>query len=276
MADRPAAPPDPYVAGPPGPSPGRCSLAVGAPGRGLLVAVDRRPAPRPPRRPPRPRRPTHRRATACRRSATSSSSCWRTRITPTPSATRRPIPTWPPMLPASGAQLSEYHAIGHFSNDNYIALDLRPGAQSGQPVRLPGVRRLPGAAPPSPADGQIDGSGCVFPASVPTVADQLDAAHLTWKAYMQDMGNVPSRESAVCGHPAVGARRPHPDGGPRRRLRHPARPVRLLPLDHRRHRAVRRPRRPPRLADRCPARLGTSPAPPASPPTWRRSPPPRT
>jgi len=39
-----------------------------------------------------------------------------------------------------------------------------------------------------------------FPTSVPTVADQLDAAHLTWKAYMQDMGNDPTRESAVCGH----------------------------------------------------------------------------
>ena len=55
------------------------------------------------------------------------------------------------------------------------------------------------------ADGQIAGSGCVFPTSVPTVADQLDAAHLTWKAYMEDMGNVPTRESAVCGHPAVGS-----------------------------------------------------------------------
>ena len=47
--------------------------------------------------------------------------------------------------------------------------------------------------------------GLRLPHPVPTVADQLDAAHLTWKAYMQDMGNVPTRESAVCGHPAVGA-----------------------------------------------------------------------
>ena len=45
----------------------------------------------------------------------------------------------------------------------------------------------------------------MFPASVPTVAGQLDAAHLTWKAYMQDMGNDPAREPAVCAHPAVGA-----------------------------------------------------------------------
>ena len=44
----------------------------------------------------------------------------------------------------------------------------------------------------------------MFPDSVPTVADQLTPAHLTWKAYMQDMGNDPTRESAVCGHPTVG------------------------------------------------------------------------
>ena len=55
------------------------------------------------------------------------------------------------------------------------------------------------ASVPVASDGQIGGSGCVFPTSVPTVADQLDAAHLTWKAYMQDMGNDPpaSRPSAA-------------------------------------------------------------------------------
>ena len=55
------------------------------------------------------------------------------------------------------------------------------------------------------ADGQISDSGCVFPASVPPWPTSWTGAHLTWKGYMQDMGNVPSRESAVCGHPAVGA-----------------------------------------------------------------------
>ncbi len=33
----------------------------------------------------------------------------------------------------------------------------------------------------------------------------MDQAHLTWKGYMEDMGNIASRESAVCGHPAVGS-----------------------------------------------------------------------
>ncbi len=54
------------------------------------------------------------------------------------------------------------------------------------------------------AAGQIDDSGCVYPATVPTVATQLSDAHRTWKAYLQDMGNIPSRESPVCGHPVVG------------------------------------------------------------------------
>ena len=55
------------------------------------------------------------------------------------------------------------------------------------------------------ADGQITDSGCVFPTSVSTLANQLDQAHLSWKGYMEDMGNIASRESAVCGHPAVGS-----------------------------------------------------------------------
>ena len=55
------------------------------------------------------------------------------------------------------------------------------------------------------SDGQISDSGCVFPTSVTTLANQLDQAHLTWKGYMEDMGNIASRESPVCGHPTVGS-----------------------------------------------------------------------
>ena len=42
------------------------------------------------------------------------------------------------------------------------------------------------------------GSGCVYPAGVPTVADQLTAAGKTWKGYMEDMGTP-------CRHPQLGA-----------------------------------------------------------------------
>jgi hypothetical protein len=99
------------------------------------------------------------------------------------------------VLPSSGAQLSEYHAIGHFSNDNYIALISGQAPNPDNQSDCQVFSDFPASATVA-ADGQISDSGCVFPSTVPTVADQLDAAHLTWKAYMQDMGNVPSRESA--------------------------------------------------------------------------------
>ena len=55
------------------------------------------------------------------------------------------------------------------------------------------------------------GVGCVYPRSVPTLPDQLEAAGLSWKAYMEDMGNNPRRERATCGHVAIGA--PDPTQG---------------------------------------------------------------
>ncbi len=106
-------------------------------------------------------------------------------------------------LPAAGALLPNYYGIGHFSNDNYVALI---SGQAPNPLNQADCLQyvdFPSTATIAP-NGQISDSGCVFPTSVTTVANQLDQAHLTWKGYMQDMGNIPSRESAVCGHPTVG------------------------------------------------------------------------
>src|SRR5262249_45291275 len=92
-------------------------------------------------------------------------------------------------LPGRGALLTNYYATGHESNDNYISL------VSGQP---------PNAA--NQADCQVfddfvggvtlpngveSGVGCVYPASVPTIGNQLSAHGMGWKAYMEDMGNDP-------------------------------------------------------------------------------------
>ncbi|HEX7459673.1 MAG TPA: alkaline phosphatase family protein [Acidimicrobiales bacterium] len=107
-------------------------------------------------------------------------------------------------LPSSGALLSDYYGIGHNSNDNYIALISGQAPNPSNQADCPVFADFPGTATVA-ADGQISGSGCVFPSAVPTVANQLTDAHLTWKGYMEDMGNIPTRESAVCGHPAVGS-----------------------------------------------------------------------
>ncbi len=106
-------------------------------------------------------------------------------------------------LPALGAELTQYYGIGHFSNPNYIALLSGQAPNPANQADCQVFADFPAGSAVG-TGGQIAGSGCVFPQNVPNVATQLDAAHLTWKAYMQDMGNVPTRESAVCGHPEVG------------------------------------------------------------------------
>jgi len=106
-------------------------------------------------------------------------------------------------LPAQGVLLTQYYGTGHASLDNYIAMisgqaatpQTRNDCQTYADFVLTGVT----------SDGQAIGSGCVYPSSIKTIADQLRAAHKTWRAYMGDMGNDPKRESATCGHPALNA-----------------------------------------------------------------------
>ncbi len=118
-------------------------------------------------------------------------------------------------LPAQGALLTNYYGIGHFSNDNYIALI---SGQAPNPLNQADCQvfaNFPASATVA-TNGQMSDSGWVFPTTVTTVADHLTQAQLTWKGYKEYMGNIPFRESAVCGHSTVGAgqhRRLPPDLG---------------------------------------------------------------
>ena len=114
-----------------------------------------------------------------------------------------PAPFLARTLTAAGAFVPGYYGIGHNSLDNYLAM------VSGQAPTLATQADCPlftDVLPGLPsADGQVVGQGCVYPASVPTVADQLEAHGLTWKGYMEDMGSDPVRDNgAVCAHPAIG------------------------------------------------------------------------
>ncbi len=108
-------------------------------------------------------------------------------------------------LPSQGVLLKNYYGTGHFSLDNYISLvsgqATQPDTQddcpnydtfSGQ-VDLKGSLRtnrnygqVVSAQGPNAAAGS---NGCVYPANVPTLFNQLDAAHVGWKGYAQDLGN---------------------------------------------------------------------------------------
>ena len=68
---------------------------------------------------------------------------------------------------------------------------------------------MPGAVG---ADGQAIGQGCVYPRTVKTVADQLDGGGLSWRGYMEDMGDDPAREAAQVRAPAGQRPRRHADG----------------------------------------------------------------
>jgi phosphatidylinositol-3-phosphatase len=103
-------------------------------------------------------------------------------------------------LRPQGVLLSRYYAIGHASLPNYIAQISGQGPNPATEGDCPVYEAFNESGTTSP--GQSQGSGCVYPESVQTVAGQLSAAGKTWKGYMEDMG-------APCLHPEPGARDPN-------------------------------------------------------------------
>lgn len=99
-------------------------------------------------------------------------------------------------LRQQGLLLTNYYAVAPSSLSNYIA---QISGQGPNPKTLnncaiyhPFV--LLGTGPL----GQAVGQGCIYPASVLTIADQLSAVRLSWKGYMEDM-------ESPCRHPEAGA-----------------------------------------------------------------------
>ena len=109
-------------------------------------------------------------------------------------------------LPSQGKLLRQYYGTGHFSLDNYLSelsgqapnLDTQADCQT--------YSDLAGGAPDPLNNGQVIGQGCVYPATVQTLVDQLEEKGLTWRGYMQDMGLDPTREEALCGRPVSGGK----------------------------------------------------------------------
>jgi phosphatidylinositol-3-phosphatase len=103
-------------------------------------------------------------------------------------------------LPSRGALLEDYYGIGHESNDNYIAL---VSGQPPNPDNQADCQLFSAFIPSVVSNGIEDGVGCVYPSSIENIGNQLSAKGLSWKAYEEDMGNDPTRESAACGHPTL-------------------------------------------------------------------------
>ena len=108
-------------------------------------------------------------------------------------------------LPARGALLTHYYAIGHASLGNYIALVSGQAPNLATQLDCSNYVDFRASAPALDEHGQLPGQGCVYPRSVGSLPDQLEAAGLSWRAYMEDMGKNPAREPATCGHVPLGA-----------------------------------------------------------------------
>ncbi|HTX32511.1 MAG TPA: alkaline phosphatase family protein [Solirubrobacteraceae bacterium] len=129
-------------------------------------------------------------------------------------------------LPKQGALLKNYFATGHSSQDNYLSLVSgqapQPDVQddctyynyadgnvdtSGNLFTNPNYGQWTATAGPNAYNGNSSTHtptrlGCVYPASVPTLFNQFDAAGITWKGYAQDLG-VQNSSGGVssCGAP---------------------------------------------------------------------------
>jgi hypothetical protein len=114
-----------------------------------------------------------------------------------------PTPYLAKTLVSQGALLHNYYGIGHASLDNYVALISGQAPNEATQGDCGTFSEFKLAEPKLDSHGQAIGTGCVYPAFVPNLADQLEAAHLTWKGYMEDLGNDPAKEPAACGHPPL-------------------------------------------------------------------------
>jgi len=93
-------------------------------------------------------------------------------------------------LPAQGELLENYFAVAPGELANKIAL---LSGQGPTPATAGGCPTygdvLPGG---ESAEGQVEGDGCVYPATTKTLMGQLTEADLTWKAYREGAEGCPT------------------------------------------------------------------------------------
>jgi hypothetical protein len=123
-------------------------------------------------------------------------------------------------LPSQGVLLKNYYGTGHFSLDNYISMVSGQATQPDTQADCPQYDSFGGhldnsgslfsnqnygqfvsAAGVNAAAGS---NGCVYPWNVKTLFNQLDAAHVSWKGYAQDLGNPDASSSGTLQNPGTG------------------------------------------------------------------------
>jgi hypothetical protein len=105
-------------------------------------------------------------------------------------------------LEKQGELLLRYYAVAHEGLADGIALLSGQGPTEATATNCPTYSEISPSS--SGSDGQVLGTGCVYPSSTQTLMSQLSAKHLTWKAYVEGIDEG-SGTATACAHPASGA-----------------------------------------------------------------------
>ena len=104
-------------------------------------------------------------------------------------------------LEHKGELLVRYDAVAHDELANEVALLSGQGPTAETAANCSDYTEI---APTSTgSEEQVLGNGCVYPASTQTLAGQLSAKHLTWRAYVQGIDEAGAQDGA-CAHPTLG------------------------------------------------------------------------
>jgi hypothetical protein len=106
-------------------------------------------------------------------------------------------------LPTLGELLPNYYAVTKGDLANQLALISGQGPTLETSANCPNYTDVaPGTTSP---DGQVEGNGCVYPTTTPSLPAALVAKKLKWKAYVEDSGNgVAAGQPASCRHSLLG------------------------------------------------------------------------
>ncbi len=106
-------------------------------------------------------------------------------------------------LAGQGRLLTQYFGTSHVSLGNYISMISGQPANPQTATDCVKYTEFTESGPVGP-NGEVSGSGCVYPSSVRTIGDQLTASGKTWKNYAEDMAKDPAGRT-TCRHPTIGS-----------------------------------------------------------------------
>jgi hypothetical protein len=110
-------------------------------------------------------------------------------------------------LVPEGTLLTGYRVVAHSELANEVALLSGQAPNTATEANCPTYEAVQPQTT-SGAGGLAAGTGCVYPASVQTLAGQVTTAGLTWRGYAQDMSSTTAGTVESCVHPVLGEAAP--------------------------------------------------------------------